>query len=230
MTTVNNSGFTANLASITRTADAKQTQKTPAAGMGKDDFLRLFTTQLKNQDPTDPVKNEAFVAQLAQFSQLEASTNMANSLAQLAAVMQGDRLLSASGLIGRTIEAPAIPATLSGGNPVRSSINLDAATEDVSFTVVDAAGNKVRSSSLGPQAAGTLNFDWDGKDEAGVALPDGSYRISANVKTGNTQRPVAVAVPGLVSSVGADSVTKELMLTLQNGANVPFSSITRLSR
>ncbi|MBU3709128.1 MAG: hypothetical protein FGM20_08495, partial [Burkholderiaceae bacterium] len=48
--------------------------------MGQQAFLTLFTTQLQNQDPLDPVKNEAFVAQLAQFSQLEATTKMADSM------------------------------------------------------------------------------------------------------------------------------------------------------
>ena len=230
MTTVTSPTTTANLASITRTADAKQALKPTAVGMGKDDFLRLFTTQLKNQDPTDPVKNEAFVAQLAQFSQLEASTNMANSLAQLAAIMQGDRMLSASGLIGRTIEAPAIPATLSGGAPVRASINLDAAAEDVTVGITDASGNKIRSMALGPQAAGALDFEWDGRDDTGVALPDGAYRIAASARSGSTQRPVAVAVAGLVSSIATDPTTRELLLTLGNGASVPFSSVTRLSR
>ena len=63
---------TANLANITRTADAQAaaTKVKGSDAMGKNDFLALFTAQLRNQDPTDPVKNEAFVAQLAQFSQL----------------------------------------------------------------------------------------------------------------------------------------------------------------
>ena len=56
--------------------------------MGQQAFLTLFTTQLQNQDPLDPVKNEAFVAQLAQFSQLEATTKMADSMSSMASSMQ----------------------------------------------------------------------------------------------------------------------------------------------
>ena len=62
------------------TAAAAAAAATGAPAMGQKDFLTLFTTQLKNQDPLDPVKNEAFVAQLAQFSQLEATTNMSSTL------------------------------------------------------------------------------------------------------------------------------------------------------
>ena len=54
--------------------------KASSTTANQQDFLKLFTTQLQNQNPLDPTKNEAFVAQLAQFSQLEATTNMATQL------------------------------------------------------------------------------------------------------------------------------------------------------
>jgi len=78
------SAITGNLASITRTADAKAAaaQAARSDAMGKDQFLKLFTTQLQNQNPLDPVKNEAFVAQLAQFSQLEAKEKKKGKIQQ----------------------------------------------------------------------------------------------------------------------------------------------------
>ena len=80
--------------------------------MGQAEFLTLFTTQLKNQDPTDPVKNEAFVAQLAQFSQLEASVAMKNSMENLVGSMSNDRMLGAASLIGKAVSIPAGPCPL----------------------------------------------------------------------------------------------------------------------
>ena len=71
----------------TAAAAAEPTKGPPA--MGQKEFLTLFTTQLKNQDPLDPVKNEAFVAQLAQFSQLEATTNMSSTLTSFVDSMSG---------------------------------------------------------------------------------------------------------------------------------------------
>ena len=64
--------------------------------MGQSQFLTLFTTQLKNQNPLDPMKNEAFVAQLAQFSQLEATTAMKTSLDSMVSSMKSDRMLAGS--------------------------------------------------------------------------------------------------------------------------------------
>jgi len=71
--------------------------------MGQTAFLTLFTTQLQNQNPLDPMENEAFVAQLAQFSQLEATTKMSDSLQTLVSSMSGDRMSSAASLIGKTV-------------------------------------------------------------------------------------------------------------------------------
>jgi len=97
--------ITNNLASIKRYEDvvdaAKPANKTANESMGQTEFLKLFTTQLQNQNPLDPVKNEAFVAQLAQFSQLEATTNMSTSLNNMVSSMSGERMLSGAALIGK---------------------------------------------------------------------------------------------------------------------------------
>ena len=69
--------------------------------MGQKEFLLLFTTQLQNQNPLDPMKNEEFVAQLAQFSQLEATTSMSESLNGLVGSLQKERMLTGASLIGK---------------------------------------------------------------------------------------------------------------------------------
>jgi len=95
----------AKLLGVSSYEEQQKTKSTSRNGedMGKQDFLTLFTAQLKNQDPLDPVKNEAFVAQLAQFSQLEALTNMQNSLDKFVSSMSGERMLNSTALIGRKV-------------------------------------------------------------------------------------------------------------------------------
>ena len=220
---------TANLASIVRTSDTKTTvQPKGSDTMGKSAFLTLFTAQLKNQDPTDPVKNEAFVAQLAQFSQLEATTNMANSLTQLASSMQGDRMLSASGLIGRSVTAAGLPATLSGGQPVSGTVSLPNGASSVQLDIFDAAGKPVRSLVAGTQQPGTPAFTWDGLDNNGNALPDGAYSVVATATVAGAKSTAAVNMTGTVQSIGTDAITKDVVIQIKGGQSVPLSSVLSL--
>jgi flagellar basal-body rod modification protein FlgD len=77
---------------------AKNKVKAPSNTMDQGAFLTLFTTQLKNQNPLDPVKNEAFVAQLAQFSQLEATSAMKNSMETMVKSLEGDKMLAGAAM------------------------------------------------------------------------------------------------------------------------------------
>jgi flagellar basal-body rod modification protein FlgD len=116
-------------------AQAKLAANVGQGAMGQKDFLTLFTTQLKNQDPLDPVKNEAFVAQLAQFSQLEATTNMSNSLATFVGSMSSSQMLSGANLIGKKVSVADGPAQLSGGQPVQGIISLPEGASGITMNV-----------------------------------------------------------------------------------------------
>jgi flagellar basal-body rod modification protein FlgD len=72
-------------------------------GLDRTAFLTLLTTQLQNQNPLDPMKNEQFVAQLAQFSQLEGITNMSTSLSEVADVIRSDRIMAGANLVGKSV-------------------------------------------------------------------------------------------------------------------------------
>ena len=96
--------------------------KAVSTGASQQDFLKLFTTQLQNQNPLDPTKNEAFVAQLAQFSQLEATTNMATQLTSFVSSMSADRMLTGTSLIGKKVAVDGAPVLLSGGQPVQGVV------------------------------------------------------------------------------------------------------------
>lgn len=228
MTTVDTqTSLTANLANITRTADAKAAATAPKGSdaMGKNDFLALFTAQLKNQDPTDPVKNEAFVAQLAQFSQLEATTNMATALTQMSSTIQGDRMLNAAGLVGRSVTAPGLPAMLSGGNPVSGTIALPNGASAVQMDIYDATGSLVRTLIAGTQPKGTPTFTWDGLDNNGKALPDGAYAINAKATVAGKSAPVPINMTGTVMSVATDPATRALTIMDQSGTRIPLSDV-----
>ena len=86
------------------TATSSPTASNPAlsnSGMGKDEFLKLLTTQLQNQDPMNPLQNHEFVAQLAQFSSLEQLTSANTSLESLYLAMASMNNASMTQLLGQ---------------------------------------------------------------------------------------------------------------------------------
>jgi len=73
----------------------------PQAELGKDDFLKLLITQLSHQDPTQPLQDREFVAQMAQFSTLEQMTNMNGELSKVLGLLARSQAVN---LLGKTVE------------------------------------------------------------------------------------------------------------------------------
>ena len=99
---------TVNLQNAKNTAE---NGRTASSELGKDDFLKLLITQLQNQDPTSPMENTEFIAQMAQFSSLEQMTNMSTSFTQLANTLSASE---ASTTVGKRVEVQLEGATISG--------------------------------------------------------------------------------------------------------------------
>ncbi|WP_338064311.1 flagellar hook assembly protein FlgD [Treponema parvum] len=85
--------------------------RTASQQLGKDDFLKLLLTQLSHQDPTNPMDNNEFIAQMAQFSSLEQINNMSNSFAKLASMLSSS---DAVNTIGKTVEINTGDTTIQG--------------------------------------------------------------------------------------------------------------------
>jgi len=96
--------------------------RTASQELGKDDFLKLLITQLQNQDPTSPMENTEFIAQMAQFSSLEQMTNMSNEFTKLANMLNSGEAVSMLGKsvelnIGDTSITGVVDAVTRGTNP-----------------------------------------------------------------------------------------------------------------
>ena len=216
------------LKNVTRYEDLKTTGTSRnGQEMGKQDFLTLFTAQLQNQNPLDPVKNEAFVAQLAQFSQLEALTNMQSSLDGFVKSMSSGQILSGSALIGRKISVADGMSPLQQGGSIEASIELPEGASGVSLSVLDSQGRPVQELIAGAQPPGTTKLSWDGLDAMGNPAPSGYYRLTATAVVNGKTTPVPVNTLVTVRSITTAS-DGALNLELDGGKTVPLKDVQRV--
>jgi flagellar basal-body rod modification protein FlgD len=216
-------------AGVKTTAEAANEALNAKAGnnMGQKDFLTLFTTQLKNQDPLDPVKNEAFVAQLAQFSQLEATTTMAQTLTNYVNSMDGERMMSSTSLIGKTVAVPDAPGILVDGQIIQGLINLPTGADGVKIQVANQKGQVVATQILGPQGIGDMPLLWNGTDDSGNVLPNGMYSFNATVLSqGKTTNP-SISILSKVTGVN-QTQDKTILLEVAGGKSVKLTDVQRI--
>jgi len=217
-------------AGIKTTADAANealTANKSSSGMGQKDFLTLFTTQLKCQDPLDPVKNEAFVAQLAQFSQLEATTGMSETLKTYVDSMAGERMMSSTNMIGKTVAVPDAPAIIQGNKPAQGFVSLPNGADGVKLEVYNEKGQLMATQVMGTQKMGDMPWIWDGSNDAGNKVPDGNYFFKATVVSqGKTTTP-SVNVLSTVTGVN-QAIDKSILLEVVGGKNVKLTDVQRI--
>ena len=216
------------LKNVTRYEDIKDAPKKTSEEMGKQDFLTLFTAQLQNQNPLDPVKNEAFVAQLAQFSQLEALTNMETSLDKFVSAMSGERMLGSAALIGKKVAMTDVPTLLTSGSPMEGSIDLPEGASGVQVNVTDSKGRLVQELIAGPQMPGTMPVNWDGLDAAGNPVPTGMYRLSATAVVNGQTSTVPVSTLATVRAVATNPADGSVSVEVEGGKSMLLTDIKRV--
>ena len=149
--------------------------------MGQNDFLKLLVTQLKNQDPLKPMDNTAFVAELAQFSQLDQSTKqvqlLEKSIAQQTDAMQYTLLP----MIGRNVQVEGSLIDLNNGS-AKLTYALEREATAVRVTIQDKQGKALRILDLGGQSAGKQEVQWDGRNQNGQLMPNGTYQYQVLAK------------------------------------------------
>ena len=197
--------------------------------MGQSEFLTLFTTQLKNQDPTDPVKNEAFVAQLAQFSQLEATTAMKTSMEGLVSSMSNDRMLGAASLMGKQIPVADGPVQVTDTTVSQGTINLPAGADGIQLQVFNDQGVLVRTQIMGAQAPGDVTLAWDGMTDGGTAAANGTYRYVATVNSkGNMSKPTVNTYATVTGVSSAGTSDGAMLLEVTGGKTVNLADVKRI--
>jgi flagellar basal-body rod modification protein FlgD len=210
----------------TTTTSASATMK-QSIGMNKDDFLTLFVTQLKNQDPLNPMDGTEFISQLAQLTQVEQAYNTNSNLEKLISMMNDSSALSSASYIGKEITATGSEVALTSGGEATLSYVVPQSAEKVVVTITDSNGSTVRTITQGETAAGNASLVWDGKNTAGTALPSGKYTFAVSgIDSSGSTFTCGTRIGGKVDGVSFAGSSPALTV---GGLEIPFSSILSVS-
>lgn len=143
------------------------------------DFLKLLTTQLQNQDPSEPTDTNALTQQIATLSQVEQQLKTNDNLEKLISMYSATQYNSIVSYIGKQIEAQGDTAHLDVAN-TEFKYNLAQSAQNVTLTIKDADGTIVRTVSGASlsKSAGDNSYVWDGRNNQGQLMAPGSYTMS----------------------------------------------------
>ncbi|KJZ43471.1 MULTISPECIES: flagellar hook assembly protein FlgD [Pseudomonas] len=215
---IKNTATTDGLASATNSPTGNK-------ALGKDAFLQLLVTQLKNQNPLEPQDNGAFVAQLAQFSSLEGITTLNDTVSGLASNYNSSQALQASSLVGRSVIAPGDKAVVDTSKSLSGTVVVPSSVAAATLNITDASGKTVRTIDLGAQKAGNASFIWDGKNDAGETAAAGTYTFGATSTIDGKSVALITNLPATVNSVTISQTGGELMLNLAGLGTVALSKV-----
>ena len=168
-------------------------------------FLTLLTTQLKYQDPLDPMDTAEFTNQLVQYSSVEQAIQTNTKLDTLLNMSMSNLGAQAVSYIGKVAQVLGDVMPMEGGH-AKATYTLDKNVSSAVITIKDMSG-KIVYSETAETTAGTHEFTWDGKDSDGNQLEDGAYQIvvSTTVPNGESAANVTTTIFGKVTGVASDS-------------------------
>ncbi len=174
----------------------------------QDRFLKLLVTQMKNQDPLNPMDNAQVTSQMAQLSTVTGIDKLNVTLQALSDSMVSNQSLQAASMIGHAVLVPGKGVDLSDGKGY-GGIELAQSADKVDIAIYDKAGVLVRNMHLGAQKAGLINWQWDGHNNSGASVTDGSYTFAVNATQAGKAADATGLQFGMVSSVtqGKQGVT-----------------------
>jgi flagellar basal-body rod modification protein FlgD len=216
------------VSSILNTAASSTPEAAASSGiLGKDEFLKLLISQLQNQDPLEPMKDQEYVAQLAQFSSLEQLQSMNSILTQNA---QYNMLLSqtinntmATSLIGKEITAASDSVGVTSGSGADITFTSGGYALSGTITITDESGKVVRSLQVSNLRSGNNSIHWNGKDDLGNDVVSGDYTYQVDLKDTDGQTvTVSNYRTGTVDSVKYVDGQAYLLV---DGAYIPLAQV-----
>lgn len=202
----------------------------PTGEMGKDEFLQMLVAQLRHQDPLSPMESQDFASQLAEFSSLEELSSIDDSVSESVDVdlvlTQAINNTLATTLIGKQVLAYGDSFEMKDGAQPDMSFRLSGPAEEVDITIYGPDGSVVRTMTYNSLKQGEHSFPWNGENNQGERMPDGSYTfsISARDESGNMVDAATIS-RGYVTSVKYED---GIAVLLVNGREIKFNDVLEI--
>jgi flagellar basal-body rod modification protein FlgD len=215
----------------------QQASKTSGSDLTQSDFLRLMATQLRSQDPSQPMDPSSFFNQLTQFSLVSGMQGLQTSFNTLAQTLQSNSNIKPSDLLGHKImfqsssavlgpsTASTGPGTGTGSNTLQGAVAVPANATSVTVQIKDSSGAVVKTIDLGSPSAGTTDFSWNGQGDNGATLPAGTYSISATAIVGGSPQSATTYTSANVEGVSLGANGSPPMIDVGTLGQIPMSSV-----
>jgi len=156
----------------------------------RDNFMTLLVTQLRNQDPLNPMENNEMTSQLAQINTVSGIESLNDTMQTINGQMEAAKTMQASALIGRAVLVPGDRILVGGEGEVGATpfgLELNVPAESVKVNIFNASGMLVRRMDLGNVGSGPQSFSWDGKMDDGTSAPAGAYNFTVEATNRDEQ-------------------------------------------
>ncbi len=184
-------------------AEQTREKRVPKNKLGKDDFLKLFVTQLQNQDPLAPNDSAEMAAQLANFNGLEQMQNMNTKLETMIAGQNSSRSIDLVNYIGKEVEIKGGRLNVKEGSPSDAVFKIDMPVSSAKLEVRDSSGKLMHEMNIGSISKGEHKLPWDGKLDDGTSIADGLYSYDIVAK-GSSGEEIPVELTSKANIEGLD--------------------------
>jgi flagellar basal-body rod modification protein FlgD len=220
--TMSISSITAGLNTAANSAVAERSSGT----VGKDGFLQLLVTQLRYQDPVNPMDGAQFATQLSQFNSLEQLINLNASFENMAIaqqIMSNDmnNALAAS-ITGKSVSAMSDKIVIGGTSDGQIHLRLSQPATEAEIIIRDRDGDVVRRITTNNLSTGDQSIPWDQKDDNGNRLSNGTYSVEVKAKNGDNPIQALTFLKGIAERIRYSSQGVMVMI---NGVSVPLSYV-----
>lgn len=172
--------------------------RTPKKVLEREDFIKLFVTQLQYQDPMKPIENNEMAMQMALFSQVDQLFNLNESFEKLLEMAKAYNFSTTASLVGKLVKAQGSYGRVENGRFLGAEFELDEPANQVEVVIYSESGEVIKRLNLGALPEGSHTIEWDATDESGNTVPDGNYRLEV-VLPEKEQESVTVKVYGRVT-------------------------------